>query len=258
MWFTVATVSASPSYLRSVPDVPAVARRRPVGSGGGRPRAERACARPGCTAGPVATLQYAYVAREAWLEPLALRREPGAHDLCALHAERTRAPNGWTLSDRRPRDPQPAAGIPPIDPGSDVAPDAPGPTPSGPEVVSEDRSAPAVAPGVDRGVDGGVPLGPAGPLVTRATRSSSVPAPRALIPRPEPVEPSPARPPVWDRSRTPAEVVVRAAPVAAPTAPVRSVTHGSGDRFVAAEAASTVLDAASGTAHPLPLAGITW
>lgn len=253
-------VSASPSYLRPVPDVPAApGRRPPVGSVGGRSRIERSCARPGCTEAPVATLRFAYDEQRAWIEPLVVRVEPGAYDLCDPHAERTRPPNGWALSDRRPRDPQPVAGIPPIGPGSDVAPAAPGTTPSGPEAVSEDRPAPAVAPGVDRGVVPRAEFGHAGPLVTRATRSSSVPAPRVLIPRPDAgsgtgTGTSP-RPPVWDRGRGESEAPEAVAPVAAPS---EAVVPEAVVPEAATPEASTVLDAANGSAHPLPLGGITW
>lgn len=245
MWFTVPPVSASPSYLRPVPDAPASpVRRPPVGTSGARVRSERRCARPGCRELPSATLRFAYDRREAWLEGLVVRTEPGSYDLCGPHADRTRPPHGWALTDRRPRDPQPAAGTPSIDPGSDVAPAETGPTPTGPEAVSEDRPAPAAAPGVDRGDT----YGRAGPLVMRATRSSSVPVPRALIPRPETPAHEAARPPVWDRGRGLPEVV--AGGVVAAT----DATAGHGGP----REAGTVLDAANGTAHPLPLGGITW
>ncbi|MEY3019204.1 MAG: hypothetical protein RLZZ272_188 [Actinomycetota bacterium] len=226
-----------------------------------RSRLERSCVRPGCSQPPVATLRFAYDEQRAWLEPLVVRVEPGAYDLCDAHAERTRPPNGWALSDRRPRDPQPVAGSPPIDPGSDVAPVAPGPTPTGPEAVSEDRSAPAVAPGVDRGVDPmarpGAVFGEAGPLVTRATRSSSVPVPRALIPRPDAAAGAPPRPSVWDRARAEPHRDASWSSVQAGrdagTASLSEAHEGP-----ASPPASRVLDAAHGTAHPLPLGGITW
>jgi hypothetical protein len=326
LWFTVPVVSASPTYLRSVPDTPAPApgRRAPVGSAGPRRVVDRACARPGCAASPLATLRFAYADREAWLEALATRVEPGAYDLCGPHAERTRPPHGWALFDRRPRDPQPAAGTPTIDPGSAAAPAGTGPAIPGPEAVSEDRPAPVAATGVDRGAavagaavaePGGIDEAPAapaalaapaapaehvshaGPLVTRATRSSSVPAPRVLIPRPEAEDgaqhgaehgaPSDRaavdRPPVWNAARSAAPAAPPAAPAAvpavapavtsagaraaaepvpvAPAAAAEPVGGPDGPRAEVATTpaeAETVLDAANGSARPLPLGGITW
>jgi len=295
-WFTVHVVSASPTYLRSVPDTPAPApgRRAPVGSAGPRRVVDRACARPGCAASPLATLRFAYADREAWLEALATRVEPGAYDLCGPHAERTRPPHGWALFDRRPRDPKPAAGTPTIDPGSAAAPAGTGPAIPGPEAVSEDRPAPVAAPGVDRGATvaaatepggtDGAPADPpahvshAGPLVTRANRSSSVPAPRVLIPRPEAEQGAEHgaasdravvdRPPVWNAARSAAPAVapagarVAAEPVPVPPAVAAEPVGGpDGARAQVASTpaeAETVLDAANGSARPLPLGGITW
>ncbi|HEX9992521.1 MAG TPA: DUF3499 family protein [Acidimicrobiales bacterium] len=61
----------------------------------------RRCARPACGAAAVATLAYDYKARVVWLGALADEAHPATHDLCAIHAERLSAPQGWTVEDRR-------------------------------------------------------------------------------------------------------------------------------------------------------------
>lgn len=65
------------------------------------PAASRRCARPGCTDPAVATLTYDYAGSAAWLDDLAAEDHPMTHDLCARHAGRLSAPNGWVLHDRR-------------------------------------------------------------------------------------------------------------------------------------------------------------
>ncbi len=45
----------------------------------------------------VATLTYAYSDRAAVVGPLALRHEPGSHDLCRDHCEGLSTPRGWEL-----------------------------------------------------------------------------------------------------------------------------------------------------------------
>ncbi len=45
----------------------------------------------------MATLTYAYGDRAAVVGPLALRAEPGCHDLCREHSEGLSAPRGWEL-----------------------------------------------------------------------------------------------------------------------------------------------------------------
>lgn len=45
----------------------------------------------------VATLTYAYTDRAAVVGPLALRHEPGTHDLCREHCEGLSTPRGWEL-----------------------------------------------------------------------------------------------------------------------------------------------------------------
>ena len=55
------------------------------------------CSRTACVAPAVATLTYVYADSTAVLGPLALANEPGTYDLCARHAERTSAPQGWEI-----------------------------------------------------------------------------------------------------------------------------------------------------------------
>ena len=45
----------------------------------------------------VATLTYAYSDRAAVVGPLALRHEPGSHDLCRDHCAGLSTPRGWEL-----------------------------------------------------------------------------------------------------------------------------------------------------------------
>lgn len=74
-------------------------------------RRVRSCSRTACIAPAIATLTYVYADSTAVLGPLALSPEPGTYDLCARHAERTSAPQGWDVI-RLPldgREPAPAA-----------------------------------------------------------------------------------------------------------------------------------------------------
>lgn len=57
----------------------------------------RSCSRTACVAPAIATLTYVYADSTAVLGPLALEAEPGIYDLCARHAERTSAPQGWDI-----------------------------------------------------------------------------------------------------------------------------------------------------------------
>jgi hypothetical protein len=45
----------------------------------------------------VATLTYVYADSMAVLGPLSRRAEPHSYDLCAKHAERLSAPQGWRV-----------------------------------------------------------------------------------------------------------------------------------------------------------------
>lgn len=45
----------------------------------------------------MATLTYAYADSTAVVGPLALRSEPGCHDLCAEHCATVSTPRGWEL-----------------------------------------------------------------------------------------------------------------------------------------------------------------
>lgn len=57
----------------------------------------RPCSRVACTADAVATLTYVYADSMAVLGPLGRRAEPHSYDLCAKHAERLSAPQGWRV-----------------------------------------------------------------------------------------------------------------------------------------------------------------
>ncbi len=57
----------------------------------------RQCSRSGCKGRAVATLTYAYADSTAVLGPLALQATPGCYDLCATHASRMTAPQGWDV-----------------------------------------------------------------------------------------------------------------------------------------------------------------
>ncbi len=57
----------------------------------------RPCSRVACTVDAVATLTYVYADSMAVLGPLSRRAEPHSYDLCAKHAERLSAPQGWRV-----------------------------------------------------------------------------------------------------------------------------------------------------------------
>ncbi len=57
----------------------------------------RLCSKVACGDAAVATLTYDYADAMAVLGPLATRREPHSYDLCARHAERLSAPQGWQI-----------------------------------------------------------------------------------------------------------------------------------------------------------------
>jgi len=58
---------------------------------------QRLCSKVACAREAVATLTYDYGDQMAVLGPLAVHREPHAHDLCAIHADRLSAPKGWQV-----------------------------------------------------------------------------------------------------------------------------------------------------------------
>ena len=64
--------------------------------------AGRTCSRPSCDTPAAATLVFSYVDQVARLVDLLDQREPQTYDLCPAHADRTRPPVGWELSDTRP------------------------------------------------------------------------------------------------------------------------------------------------------------
>src|SRR3954452_5263419 len=59
------------------------------------------CARPGCTAAPVAVLTYDYSERTAWLDDVGGSPLGTTWLLCITHAEGLRVPVVWSLDDRR-------------------------------------------------------------------------------------------------------------------------------------------------------------
>jgi Protein of unknown function (DUF3499) len=67
----------------------------------------RPCSRQMCKEPAVATLTYVYADSMAVLGPLSLKAEPHSYDLCAAHAERLSAPQGWSVL--RITEPEPPA-----------------------------------------------------------------------------------------------------------------------------------------------------
>jgi len=57
----------------------------------------RRCSKVACGDEAVATLTYDYADALAVLGPLSIRHEPHSYDLCARHAERLSAPQGWQV-----------------------------------------------------------------------------------------------------------------------------------------------------------------
>ncbi|MFC0674478.1 DUF3499 domain-containing protein [Brachybacterium hainanense] len=57
----------------------------------------RECSRTACSRPAVSTLTYVYEDSTAVLGPLSRTSEPHAYDLCADHAQRLTAPQGWEL-----------------------------------------------------------------------------------------------------------------------------------------------------------------
>lgn len=64
--------------------------------------AGRTCSRPGCDTPAAATLVFSYAERVARLVDLVDELDPQVYDLCPAHADRTRPPVGWELTDTRP------------------------------------------------------------------------------------------------------------------------------------------------------------
>lgn len=64
--------------------------------------AGRTCSRPGCDTPAAATLVFSYAERIARLVDLLDELDPQVYDLCPAHADRTRPPVGWELTDTRP------------------------------------------------------------------------------------------------------------------------------------------------------------
>jgi Protein of unknown function (DUF3499) len=58
---------------------------------------KRPCARVTCHEPAAATLTYVYADSMAVLGPLSQKAEPHSYDLCASHAERLSAPQGWSI-----------------------------------------------------------------------------------------------------------------------------------------------------------------
>ncbi|MGH9056574.1 MAG: DUF3499 family protein [Acidimicrobiales bacterium] len=59
------------------------------------------CARPGCQGATAAWLTYDYAGQRVWLDDAPCDGRGDQWALCAGHAGRLRAPQGWTQVDRR-------------------------------------------------------------------------------------------------------------------------------------------------------------
>lgn len=57
----------------------------------------RLCSKVTCPREATATLTFDYGDQMAVVGPLAAVRDPHAHDLCALHADRMTIPAGWMI-----------------------------------------------------------------------------------------------------------------------------------------------------------------
>lgn len=57
----------------------------------------RTCSKVACSREAVSTLTYDYADSMVVLGPLSLIHEPHTYDLCAIHAERLSAPQGWQV-----------------------------------------------------------------------------------------------------------------------------------------------------------------
>ena len=57
----------------------------------------RPCSKVTCNGEAVSTLTYNYADSMAVLGPLSQSAEPHSYDLCAKHAERLSAPQGWQV-----------------------------------------------------------------------------------------------------------------------------------------------------------------
>jgi Protein of unknown function (DUF3499) len=82
------------------------------------------CARPGCQGATAAWLTYDYASRRVWLDDAASEGSGDQWALCAGHAARLRAPQGWTQVDRRvttpPRRDRPRAEPPRFEPPTEL------------------------------------------------------------------------------------------------------------------------------------------
>jgi hypothetical protein len=58
---------------------------------------ERMCSKVACNDEATGTLTYVYADSMAVLGPLSQAPEPHSYDLCARHAERLSAPQGWQV-----------------------------------------------------------------------------------------------------------------------------------------------------------------
>jgi hypothetical protein len=72
----------------------------------------RICSRAACHSPAVSTLTYVYADSTCVIGPLATYAEPHCYDLCADHADRLTAPNGWEVIRLAP---DPAAAGPSTD-----------------------------------------------------------------------------------------------------------------------------------------------
>lgn len=65
----------------------------------------RTCSKIGCSEPASQTLTYVHSEACIVIGPLSQQPEPGAHDLCEVHAERIKAPQDWQLIRLEPDTP---------------------------------------------------------------------------------------------------------------------------------------------------------
>lgn len=61
----------------------------------------RFCVRPDCSAAASATMTYDYASRTVWVDDLSDDGHLSGYDLCVVHADGLRVPQGWSRTERR-------------------------------------------------------------------------------------------------------------------------------------------------------------